>query len=200
MRGQYIGYRDEKGVANDSDVETFCALRLYIDSWRWAGVPWYLRAGKRLPNSVVDVQVQIQPPRQPPPQPLFDDSRPAGGRANNLRFRLQPEAVIALAARVKRPGKEFVGVQRELYLGEVDPNPMSTYERLLSDAMAGDEALFTDVDSVMAAWAVVEPVLVEHGPALRYEPGSWGPEEAAALIADAGGWHDPVVGTASARR
>jgi len=147
VRGQYIGYRDENGVAKDSDVETFCALRLYIDSWRWAGVPWYLRAGKRLPTSVVEVQVQMQPP----PQQLFDDSGPAGGRANYFRFRLQPEAGIALAARIKRPGKEFVGIQRELYLGENDPNTMSTYERLLGDAMAGDDALFTDEDSVMAA-------------------------------------------------
>ena len=189
VRGQYTGYRDEKGVASDSDVETFCALRLFIDSWRWAGVPWYLRAGKRLPASVVEVQVQMQPP----PQQLFDDSGPAGGRANYFRFRLQPKASIALAARVKRPGREFVGVQRELYLGEDDPNTMSTYERLLGDAMAGDGALFTDEDAVMAAWTVVEPVLAEHGAALPYDPGTWGPAEAAALIAGDGGWHDPAA-------
>ncbi len=187
VRGQYIGYRDEKGVASDSDVETFCALRLFIDSWRWAGVPWYLRAGKRLPASVVEVQVQMHPP----PQRLFDDSGPAGGRANSFRVRLQPGASIALAALVKRPCKEFVGVQRELYLGEDDPSTMSTYERLLGDAMAGDGALFTHEDAVMAAWAVVEPVLIEHGPALPYEPGSWGPAEAAAMIAGDGGWRDP---------
>jgi glucose-6-phosphate 1-dehydrogenase len=188
VRGQYIGYRDEKGVAQDSDVETFCALRLFIDSWRWAGVPWYLRAGKRLPVSVVEVQVQMHPP----PQRLFDDSGPAGGRANYFRFRLQPEAAIALAARIKRPGKEFVGVQREFYLGEEDTGAMSTYERLLGDAMAGDGALFTDEDAVMAAWAVVEPVLDQHGAALPYEPGSWGPAEAAALAAGDGGWRDPA--------
>ncbi len=189
VRGQYIGYRDEKGVANDSDVETFCALRLFIDSWRWAGVPWYLRAGKRLPSSVVEVQVQMQPP----PQQLFDDSGPAGGRANYFRFRLQPEASIALAARIKRSGKEFVGVQRELYLHEDEPNAMSTYERLLGDAMTGDDALFTDEDAVMAAWSVVEPVLATHGAALPYEPGSWGPAEADALIAGDGGWQDPAA-------
>ena len=189
VRGQYIGYRDEKGVADHSDVETYCALRLFIDSWRWAGVPWYLRAGKRLPSSVVEVQVQLQPP----PQQLFDDSGPAGGRANYVRFRLQPEASIALAARIKRPGKEFVGVQRELYLGEDERGTMSTYERLLGDAMAGDGALFTDEDAVMAAWAVVGPVLIEHGPALPYEPGSWGPAAAAVLIAGDGGWHDPAA-------
>ncbi len=189
VRGQYIGYRDEKGVANSSDVETFCALRLSIDSWRWAGVPWYLRAGKQLPDSVVEVQVQLQPP----PQQLFDDSGPSGGRANYVRFRLQPGASIALAARVKRPGREFVGDQRELYLGEDAPSTMSTYERLLGDAMAGDGALFTDEDAVMAAWAVVEPVLTKYSAALPYEPGSWGPAEAAALIAADGGWHDPTT-------
>lgn len=189
VRGQYIGYRDEKGVAPDSDIETFCALRLFIDSWRWAGVPWYLRAGKKLPRSVVEVQVQMQPP----PQRLFDDSGPAGGRANYFRFRLQPEASIALAARIKHPGKEFVGVQRELYLGEDDPSMMSTYERLLGDAMTGDNALFTDENAVMAAWKVVEPVLAEHGAALPYEPGSWGPLEADALIANDGGWREPVA-------
>ncbi len=187
VRGQYIGYRDEKGVASDSDVETFCALRLFINSWRWAGVPWYVRAGKRLPCSAVEVQVQMQPP----PQRLFDDSGPAGGRANYFRFRLQPEAHIALAARVKRPGRAFVGVQRELYLGDEEPSTMSTYERLLGDAMAGDRALFTDADAVMAAWTVVDPVLATHAPALPYESGSWGPAEADALIVDDGGWRDP---------
>ncbi len=193
VRGQYIGYRDEKGVAPDSDVETFCALRLFIDSWRWAGVPWYVRAGKLLPGSVVEVQVQMHPP----PQQLFDDSGPSGGRANYFRFRLQPAAGIALAARVKRPGKEFIGVQRELYLGEEEPSSMSTYERLLGDAMVGDDALFTDVDSVMAAWSVVEPVLNTHHPVVPYEPGSWGPAESDALIAKDGGWRDPQTDSAT---
>ena len=189
VRGQYIGYRDETGVAKDSDVETFCALRLFINSWRWAGVPWYLRAGKQLPRSVVEVQVQMQPP----PQCLFDDSGSAAGRANYFRFRLQPETSIALAARIKRPGKEYVGVQRELYLGADEPSTMSTYERLLGDAMTGDRALFTDAKAVMAAWAVVEPVLLEHAAALPYERGSWGPSAADALIAGDGGWHDPAA-------
>jgi glucose-6-phosphate 1-dehydrogenase len=194
VRGQYTSYRDETKVAPDSDVETFCALRLFIDSWRWAGVPWYLRAGKHLPGSVVEVQVQMHPP----PQRLFDDSGPAGGRANYFRFRLQPEAAIALAARVKRPGRAFVGVQRELYLGEEDAGAMSTYERLLGDAMAGDGALFTNEEAVMAAWTVVEPVLAEHSAALPYEPGTWGPAEADALIAGDGGWHNPTTHAALA--
>ena len=192
VRGQYAGYRSEPGVAADSDVETFCALRLTIDSWRWAGVPWFVRAGKCLPTSAVEVQVQLQPP----PQQLFDDSGPASGRANYLRFRLQPHSAIALAARVKRPGKEFLGMQRELFLCADDSTAKapheSPYERLLVDAMAGDGALFTDQDAVMAAWAIVEPVLTDHGPALPYEPGSWGPAAADELIAHDGGWHHPA--------
>ena len=110
VRGQFTGYRDEPGVAADSDVETFCALRLFIDSWRWAGVPWYLRSGKCLGETAAEVLVELKPP----PQPLFTDSAPAGGRANYLRFRLSPSPVIALAARVKRAGEEFTGDQREL--------------------------------------------------------------------------------------
>ncbi len=189
VRGQYIGYRGEKDVAADSDVETFCALRLYIDSWRWAGVPWYLRSGKLLPNTAVEVLVQLQPP----PQRLFDDASPAGGRANYVRFKLQPASAIALAARIKHAGKGFVGDQRELYLCEGAPVEDSTYERLLGDAMAGDGALFTSQDAVEAAWAVVDPVLANHHPALPYEPGTWGPKEADALIAGDGGWHNPTA-------
>ena len=189
VRGQYIGYRGEKDVAADSDVETFCALRLYIDSWRWAGVPWYLRSGKLLPNTAVEVLVQLQPP----PQRLFDDASPAGGRANYVRFKLQPASAIALAARIKHAGKGFVGDQRELYLCEGAPVEDSTYERLLGDAMAGDGALFTSQDAVEAAWAVVDPVLANHHPALLYEPGTWGPKEADALIAGDGGWHNPTA-------
>ena len=188
VRGQYVGYRGEKDVAADSDVETFCALRLFIDSWRWAGVPWYLRAGKLLPCTAVEVLVQLQPP----PQALFDDSQPLAGRANYVRFRLQPVSAIAIAARVKHPGKGFVGDQRELYLSEDAANAESTYERLLGDAMAGDGALFTRQDAVEAAWAVVDPVLRKHDAALPYEPGTWGPKSADTLIEAAGGWHNPT--------
>jgi glucose-6-phosphate 1-dehydrogenase len=188
VRGQYVGYRREKGVAPDSDVETFCALRLFIDSWRWAGVPWYLRSGKLLPTAAVEVLVQLRAP----PQHLFDDSAPSEGRANYVRFKLQPVSAIALAARVKHPGKEFVGDQRELYLCEDARSEESTYERLLGDAMAGDGALFTSQDAVEAAWAVVDPVLANHHRALPYEPGTWGPKEADVLIAGDGGWHNPA--------
>jgi glucose-6-phosphate 1-dehydrogenase len=189
VRGQYEGYRHEKDVAPDSDVETFCALRLQIESWRWAGVPWYLRSGKRLPVTAAEVLVQLKPP----PQALFDDSRPAHGRANYVRFKLQPVSAVAMAARIKRPGKGFVGEQRELYLCEEALSEGSTYERLLGDAMAGDGALFTSQDAVEAAWAAVDPVLADHPPALTYPPGSWGPRAADALIAADGGWHDPTA-------
>jgi len=185
--GQYAGYRKEPGVAKNSDVETFCALRLYIDSWRWEGVPWYLRSGKCLAESAAEVRVQLKVP----PQRLFADSAPRSGDANYVRFRLSPNSAIALAARVKRNGKEFVGDQRELKLIDERPGEESPYERLLSDAMAGNGALFTREDAVEAAWAVVDPVLENHHRALPYKRGSWGPRQADALIAPDGSWHNP---------
>ncbi len=188
VRGQFAGYRDEAGVANDSDVETFCALRVFIDSWRWEGVPWYLRSGKCLAGTATEVIVELKPP----PQPLFADAAPADGRANYLRFRLAPNPEIALAARVKRAGQEFVGDQRELVLLSAQPNEEQPYERLLGDAMAGDGALFTREDTVEAAWAVVNPVLEDHDRAHLYPPGSWGPEQADTLIAPHGRWHNPA--------
>jgi glucose-6-phosphate 1-dehydrogenase len=189
VRGQYAGYRREPGVAKGSDVETFCALRLFIDSWRWEGVPWYLRSGKCLAATVAEVLVELKPP----PQRLFDDSAPRAGRANYLRFRLSPNAAVALAARVKRAGKEFVGDQRELYLLEELPGEETPYARLLGDAMAGNGALFTRIEAVDAAWAAVDPVLEVHNPVHRYKPGSWGPKQADALIAADGGWHNPTL-------
>ncbi len=188
VRGQYSGYRKEDGVAKDSDVETFCALRLYIDSWRWEGVPWYLRSGKCLGTTVAEVLVELKPP----PQRLFDDSAPGKGRANYLRFRLSPTSAVALAARVKRAGKEFIGDQRELFLLDDQGVEQTPYERLLGDAMAGEGALFTREDAVEAAWAVVDPVLETHHPSHRYKPGSWGPKQADALIETDGYWHNPV--------
>ena len=187
VRGQYDGYRQEPNVAKDSDVETFCAVRFFIDSWRWEGVPWYLRSGKCLAETAHEVLVELKPP----PQALFADSAPATGRTNYLRFRLSPSAAIALAVRVKIAGKEFVGDQRELYLVEEQVGAESPYERLLGDAMAGDGALFTREDAVEAAWAVVEPVLTTHHRTLPYKRGSWGPKEADDLIAADGCWHNP---------
>jgi len=187
VRGQYAGYREEADVAKDSDVETFCALRLHIDSWRWQGVPWYLRSGKCLAETTTEVLVELKPP----PQALFADSVPDVGPTNYLRFRLSPMSAIALGARVKRAGKEFVGDQRELYMIEEEPGEESPYERLLGDAMAGDSALFTREDAVEAAWTVVDPVLATHHPTRPYKKGSWGPKEADALIAPDGRWHNP---------
>ena len=187
VRGQYAGYRKEPNVAKNSDVETFCALRLFIDSWRWAGVPWYLRSGKYLANTATEVLVELRPP----PQRLFADSAPTRGRPNYLRFRLSPSSAVALAARVKRAGREFVGDQRELYLLDEQPGEELPYERLLGDAMAGDGALFTREDAVEAAWAVVEPVLKKHHRAHPYRRRSWGPRAADAIIASDGNWHNP---------
>jgi glucose-6-phosphate 1-dehydrogenase len=187
VRGQYAGYREEPQVAKDSDVETFCALRLFIDSWRWEGVPWYLRAGKYLAETATEVLVELKAP----PQRLFADSAPTTGRTNYLRFRIAPDSAIALAARVKKAGKEFVGDQQELYLLEEQPGEESPYERLLGDAMAGDGTLFTREDAVEAAWSVVEPVLKTHAAVRPYRHHSWGPKEADALIAADGGWRNP---------
>ena len=186
VRGQYAGYRDEADVARDSDVETFCALRLHIDSWRWDGVPWYLRSGKLLPTTACEVVVRLKPP----PQNLFADSAERE-YANYLRFRLSPHSAIALAARVKRAGKDFLGDQKELFVVEDEAGEQSPYERLLTDAMTGDGALFTREDAVEAAWAVVEPILAEHPPVIAYQPGSWGPPAANHFIAPDGGWSNP---------
>ena len=193
VRGQYAGYRKEPGVAKDSDVETFCALRLFINSWRWGNVPWYLRSGKYLAETAAEVLVELKPP----PQELFSDAAPAAGRANYLRFRLSPSSAVALAARVKRAGKEFIGDQRELYLIEEQPGEELPYERLLGDAMAGDGALFTREDAVEAAWAVVDPILKTHTKALPYKRGSWGPKETDALIEADGHWLNPILVKAS---
>jgi glucose-6-phosphate 1-dehydrogenase len=189
VRGQYAGYRKEPDVAKKSDVETFCALRLFIDSWRWEGVPWYLRSGKYLAETETEILVELKPP----PQRLFADSAPAIGRTNYLRFRLSPNSAIALAARVKSAGKDFIGEQRELFLLEDQSGEQLPYERLLGDAMAGDGALFARENSVEAAWAVVDPVLKKHHRVHSYKRGSWGPKEADALIASDCRWHNPTA-------
>ncbi len=186
-RGQYAGYRQEPDVAKNSDVETFCALRLFIDSWRWGGVPWYLRSGKFLPSTETEVLVEFKPP----PQRLFADSVPTGRPGNYLRFRISPDSDIALAARVKLAGSDFVGVQKELHLSEEQPGEETPYERLLGDAMIGDGALFAREDAVEAAWAVVDPVLKKHHRVRPYKRGTWGPKDANTLIAANGPWHNP---------
>jgi len=152
-------------------------------------VPWYLRSGKCLAAHATEVWVQLKAP----PQALFADSVPVSGPANYMRFRLAPVSSIALGARVKSAGKEFVGDQRELYMLEEEPGEQAPYERLLGDALAGDGALFTREDAVEAAWAVVDPVLQKHPRALRYARGTWGPKEADALLAAFGPWHNPSL-------
>jgi len=189
VRGQYAGYRKEKDVAKNSDVETFCAVRLFIDSWRWQGVPWYLRSGKFMPDTATEVLVELKVP----PQRLFEDSASKTERANYLRFRCSPDSAIALAARVKVPGKEYIGEQQELFLCEHLTGQEPPYERLLGDAMAGDGALFTREDSVEAAWTVVDPVLKNHSRAHVYKPGTWGPKEANKLLGPGENWHNPGV-------
>lgn len=192
VRGQFEGYRNEPGVAADSDVETFCAVRLCIDSWRWSGVPFYLRSGKCLAESATEVLVQLKAP----PQALFGDSNPPDGLANYLRFRLSPNPMIALAARVKRAGEEFLGRQRELALYRGETTQEDPYERLLGDALAGLGALYTRQEAVEAAWAVVDGVLREHPRAIPYRPGTWGPEAADELIAP-WRWHNDLPLAAS---
>jgi len=187
VRGQYGGYRDEPRVAADSDVETYCAMRLTIDSWRWAGVPWYLRSGKRLPANSCDVLVRLRPP----PQRLFEDAPTHSQHANHLRFNLSPSNTIALAARVKSAGKDFVGEQRELCLVNEAAAEEMPYERLLGDALKGDKTLFAREDEVDAAWTAVEPVLDDPPPVLSYAPGTWGPSAADRLFSGDGRWYNP---------
>jgi glucose-6-phosphate 1-dehydrogenase len=183
VRGQFQGYRKERGVAPGSKVETFAAMRLRIDSWRWDGVPFFIRAGKCLPVTTTEVMVALKRP------PL---TRLAPGRGNYLRLRLGPESSIALGASVKKPGGAMVGEPTELSLVHRPTcDEMSAYERLLGDAMAGDATLFARQDAVEAAWAIVDPVLGNVTPVRTYEAGTWGPAEADRLTADIGGWAQP---------
>jgi glucose-6-phosphate 1-dehydrogenase len=189
VRGQYRGYREEPDVASDSYMATYAALRLYVDSWRWEGVPFYVRAGKRLATTCTEVMVEL---RQPPPV-VFPEPRPPSG--NYVRFRVSPRVVIALGARAKRPGEAMTGEPVELAVVEGPEQGqhgrMDAYERLLGDAMAGDATLFARQDVVEAAWAIVDPIIHGPSPMYDYEPGSWGPVEADALVAEVGGWNTP---------
>ena len=186
LRGQFRGYRDEKGVAPDSNVETFAALRLTIDTWRWAGVPFYIRAGKCLPITATEVKVSLKCP----PMAIFDEI--SLSTSNYFRFRLSPEVVIGAGARVKQPGEEMRGVPVELIARHEPRSEQLPYERLLRDALRGDPSLFTRDDSVEAAWRVVDPVLRKPLPVHTYECGSWGPPAAAAIVDSDDGWHNPL--------
>jgi len=187
VRGQFKGYRDEKGVAADSQVETFAALRLEIDTWRWAGVPFYLRAGKCLPITATEVIVNLKAP----PLPIFGAQQ--GRIPNYYRFRLSPEVVIGTGAAVKQIGEEMHGEAVELTVRHESREEKSPYERLLSNAITGDESLFTRDDSVEAAWRIVDPILGLDSPVLEYAPGTWGPPESEKVIEGAETWHDPVT-------
>ncbi len=185
VRGQFAGYRDEDGVAADSSVETFAALRLYIDTWRWAGVPFYIRVGKKLPVTCTEVRVELSCP----PQKVFKND--VAHPSNYLRFRLSPEVLIGIGARVKAPGERMVGTDVELISRDDTSDDMLPYERLLGDAIRGDASLFARDDCVEAAWQVVDPVLGDATPVSTYAPGSWGPAAAQGVITGNGHWYDP---------
>src|SRR5579859_2615386 len=184
VRGQFNGYKKEKGVGPESTMETFAAVRLEVQSWRWSGVPFLIRAGKCLPVTTMEVLVKL---RKPPLDTLGDES------SNCFRFRLGPGAIsLNLSARVKLPGEELVSKPANLSAVEEDrADEVDAYERLLGDAMHGDGMLFVREDAVEAAWAIVDSVLANESALYQYEPGSWGPAEADRLAQDVGGWHKP---------
>jgi glucose-6-phosphate 1-dehydrogenase len=184
VRGQFAGYRREPGVAPDSNVETFAAVRLHVDSWRWDGVPFFIRAGKCLPVTATEVTVTL---KGPPLRQAHLDER------NTVSFRLSPDVFIALGARAMAPGEQMVSEPVELkVVHHPTADELDAYERLLGDAMAGDAMLFAREDGVEAAWRVVQPILDDPTPVHEYAPGTWGPSEADALTAEVGGWHTPT--------
>jgi glucose-6-phosphate 1-dehydrogenase len=185
VRGQFRGYRSEPGVAADSRVETFAALQLEIDSWRWAGVPFYIRAGKSLAVTCTEVAVSLR--RAPK---IFPECT---GVRNQLRFRISPDVTIALGVTVMDPEDKMIGQQTELLASRrPGAEDMDAYERVLGDAMAGDSTLFAREDYVEEAWRIVDPVLKKGTPVFEYEPGTWGPKEAD-NVSPPGGWQNPVV-------
>ena len=186
VRGQFKGYKQEKGVACDSKVETYAAVRLFIDTWRWAGVPFYIRAGKCMPVTSTEVIVRYNRP----PRETFSQDDP--GRPNRLRLRLSPEVVIALGMRVKLPGEHMEGEDVEMIAMHQSPGEMSPYERLLGDAMHGDASLFAREDAIEAQWRIVENILGDTTDVHEYDQNTWGPEAASSMFGDAIGWHDPA--------
>jgi glucose-6-phosphate 1-dehydrogenase len=187
VRGQFRGYRQEPGVAADSKVETFAALKLEIDSWRWRGVPFYIRAGKNLPVTCTEITIRLlQPPTA---------YRNFNLKSNYVRIRVSPEIAIALGMNFMAPGSESVAESAEI-LGVRHPvaQDMDAYERVLTDAMTGDATLFARQDYVEEAWRVVDPALKASTPVFEYEPKTWGPKEVG-QVTPPGGWHDPVAST-----
>jgi len=186
VRGQFRGYRQEHGVAADSQVETFAALRLEIDSWRWKGVPIYIRAGKCLPVTCTEVIVRL---RQPPTMYQGFNLEP-----NYVRFRISPDIAIAFGANIMGPGDETDSASVEIVASRhPGADERDAYERVLGDAMAGDATLFAREDSVEEAWGIVDPVLKDATPVGGYEPNSWGPSEVEQRVSPAGGWQNPLV-------
>jgi len=186
VRGQVRGYRDEPGVKPDSQTETFVALRLEINSWRWKGVPFYIRAGKSLPVTATEVIVKLREP----PAVFMEIPLPA----NYFRFRVTPDLMIAVGASVKKAGDLIEGQQVELVISQQsDPAEMGAYEELLHDAVQGHSGRFARQDYVEEAWRIVDPILDDAAPVYEYEPGTWGPPQANALIAPDGGWFDPTL-------
>ena len=185
VRGQFRGYRQEKGVATDSKVETFAAMRLEVDSWRWNGVPFYMRAGKNLPVTSTEVVVDLRPP----PTHVFGDLGPE--QPNYLRFRVSPDISIALGAHAKKVGPTMQGREVELFVSQQQPDEMDAYARLISEALIGDTSHFARQDEVEAAWAIVDPVLGLDTQPYEYTPGTWGPAEADHLISGPCSWHNP---------
>jgi glucose-6-phosphate 1-dehydrogenase len=179
VRGQFVGYREEPGVAPQSSVETYAALRLDIDSWRWEGVPFFIRAGKRLPITTTEVLMRL---KRPPLSGLVH------GQSNYLRLQLTPQLRIDLGALIKQPGEGMLAVPTELSLVHTLEDEMSPYERLLGDAIAGDPTLFSRQDAVKEAWKIVDPILGNASPLHSYEPGTWGPPAAERLTEAFRGW------------
>jgi glucose-6-phosphate 1-dehydrogenase len=186
IRGQFRGYRQEKGVAPDSQMETFAAVKLEVDSWRWKGVPFYIRAGKNLPVTCTEVMGML---RKPPS--VIDDSALL---QNYLRFRISPEMTIAIGTTVMSAGEALVGETVEMIASRRPrPEEMEAYERVLGDAMAGDTILFARQDYVEEAWRIVDPVLKANTPIFEYDKGTWGPNEVDQKVSPPGGWHNPVA-------
>ncbi len=188
IRGQYRGYCEVEGVAPDSTTETFVALRLNVNTRRWAGVPFYIRTGKSLPVTATEVRVEMKRPPQLP----FGERRPPD--ADYFRFRLTPDMSISLGARAKKPGEAMVGEAVELYAAHESPDVRPPYQRLIGDAIRGDQSLFAREDWVEAAWRVVDGVLDGRTPLYEYEPGTWGPQEADEVLVHGDRWLDPQVG------
>jgi glucose-6-phosphate 1-dehydrogenase len=187
VRGQYRGYLQVEGVAPGSAMETFAAIRLHVDNWRWAGVPFYIRTGKCLPVTATEVRVEMKRP----PAPVLGERQPPD--ADYFRFRLTPDMSISLGARAKRPGEEMVGEAVELYASHESGDERPPYQRLIGDAWRGDQSLFAREDWVEAAWRVVDGALDGRTPLHFYEPGSWGPKEADSVLVRGERWHDPVA-------